>query len=175
MLLNCFVSACFSVGYDEDYWDSFGYLVAILVVVQLTTLLLMYFPMDRILYLLRTAFFPTKVLAKIASSESRITFLQGQVQYLVNKGLDAKITGNISGLGCDDMSDDDENKDVEKAPLIEHGQEKTRRLTLSWSNITLKLKSNNNVLVDSVSGKVRQGKCLALMGPSGIRPVHICI
>lgn len=144
------------VGFDENYWNSYGYLVALLVTFELLVLFLMYFPMERMSYRLHTAFFPTQVLSKIASSESRIRSLQGRVQYLVNKDLGITTTPNMSALDC---------KDDEHDPLL--GGQPPKKLTLSWRNITLKLKSNGNTLVDNVSGRIEQGKCLALMGPSG--------
>lgn len=38
---------------------------------------------------------------------------------------------------------------------------------LVWSNITLKLRTNDKVLVDGVSGVAQPGQVLAIMGPSG--------
>jgi ABC-type multidrug transport system ATPase subunit len=144
------------VGFDENYWNSYGYLVALLVAFELLVLVLMYYPIERISYRIHTAFFPTQVLSKIASSESRIRSLQGRVQYLVNKDLGLITTPNMSAMDC---------KDDEHDPLL--GGQPPKKLTLSWRNITLKLKSNGNTLVDNVSGRIEQGKCLALMGPSG--------
>lgn len=146
------------MGEDENYWNSYGYLVALLVSFQLLVLFFMYFPIERIMFKVNTAFFPTQVLAKIASSESRIRSLQGRVQYLVNKELGIVTNTKEETTGCQD------DEESENDPLLG----KTRkRLTLSWRHITLKLKTNDQVLVDDVSGKIEQGKCLALMGPSG--------
>lgn len=162
-----------NVGPNENYWNSYAYLIALLVAFELAVLFLMYYPIDKIKFWLSTSFFPTKVLAKIADSESRIRFLRGQVQHLIDKDINMQEQGGYNKKAADKMDCGADEEDGDHAPLLgADGEAATahaapKKLTFSWRNITLKLKGNGKVLVDNVSGKVDQGKCLALMGPSG--------
>jgi ABC-type lipoprotein export system ATPase subunit len=156
------------IGNDESYWNSFGYLVVLFVGFELTVLLFMYFPVERIIFTLQQQIHSPTLMKEIISSHLEIRALKGKVMVLIQQRLkhlnadadvDEKSHGNFRVLPQDDIDYSDPEQ------VVPHRSSDT--CTLSWKNLNLVLKNKDTKLIDNASGYVDSGRVLALMGPSG--------
>lgn len=160
---------------DETYWKSFGYVVALFAGFRLASLLLMYFPFDRIVFALQQQYHSPDVLMEVISSHLKIKQLEQRVARLMGYRHAYEAVAQTEGTGI-----------VETVPLSPQRSPSKRipataaaaqaqappagddhTLRLSWTNLDLVLKNGGKKLIDNVSGSVQAGKVLALMGPSG--------
>lgn len=134
-----------------SYWTSFGYLVLIYVCFKLLILLLLYYPWDRITYLLRSTLTNTSDKTALAAtlSDARIA---------------AKALRTVQSAAKLAVVDSEEKVDGDLK--IEVSSEDPTA-ALSWTHLSVVLPKTQQVLIDDSSGIVKSGRILALMGPSG--------
>jgi energy-coupling factor transporter ATP-binding protein EcfA2 len=160
----------------ETLWRPFGYLVLLWAGFQVCILLLSFFPVERLTFMLREAYYSPHILSEIAGSKQKIFKLERKVRIL----LEEKFTRDgFSTLPTSEEEEVDEEANVQGKGSS--SQKNTPRTTprntprnapntaLIWNNVQLVLKNKKNpkVLIDKVSGSVQSGRVLALMGPSG--------
>ena len=152
---------------NESNWTNYGYLVTLLVIFRLFVLILMYYPVENIIFRVQSWWSSPDMLGVIVANTLRIRRLEGQVGSLIKcyiaqsetKDGDVKCSKGYSQrfepVSTEDDDEDDINRVSSKASLV-------------WNKLSLKLKTNaSRVLIDNVSGSVECGRVLALMGPSG--------
>lgn len=147
----------------ETLWRPFGYLVLLWAAFQAFILVLSFFPVDRLTFMLRQAYYSPHILSEIASSKQKIFKLERKVRIL----LEEKISRDgFSPLSTEDV---DEEANEQGATSGSSAVGNFPATALIWKDVklTLKNKANPKVLIDNVSGSVMSGRVLALMGPSG--------
>lgn len=152
---------------DESYWKSFGYLVALFAGFRLGVLLFMYFPFEQVVFKVQRWMHSPAVLSELVDSHLKIMQLEQRVAYLLRHSFDsdyAKVPTNESTSGNPEEVEEF-GAQKEEDVLVSGGD--SNQLRLSWTNLDLVLKRGGKKLIDNVSGSVRAGKVLALMGPSG--------
>ena len=171
-----------SIKESETLWRPFGYLVLLWAGFQACILLLSFFPVERLTFMFREAYYSPHILTEIASSKQKIFKLERKVQILLQ---DKFVHEGFVALPTSEEVGDD---DVEASLHGDRGRgskkgtprttphttprgtpRKSSNTALIWDNVSLVLKNKSNpkVLIDDVSGSVQSGRVLALMGPSG--------
>ena len=149
----------------ESMWRSFIYLAILWAGFQVFLLLLTAYPVQRLIFLIREAYYSPHILSEIASSKQKIFMLERKVHVLLQE----KFARDDYELLQQSKNDIEEN--ASKSALNDDDQVVSRTVNsaLSWHNIRLVLKGagDQKVLIDNVSGTVQSGRVLALMGPSG--------
>jgi hypothetical protein len=164
------------VGVNDNYWYYFGYLCAIAVCLKLIVLFLSIHPFDRIVYSFQhltskdsgsstdlKAAFESRRVCKAASGDS--------------KGSYAQVTGTAS-TGSEDrpvpppLAVSPTGKSMQivsprEGSFKEKSFHSKATACLSWKNMSVILPKTGAKLIDNVSGFVKSGRTLALMGPSG--------
>jgi ABC-type lipoprotein export system ATPase subunit len=199
-----------NVPYDESYWKSFGYLVALFAGFRLSSMVLMFFPFEAIVFSIQKMYHSPELLSAILTSQLKIIQLEQRMSVLLgasrqsspsavtayqpvatsdgtfSSSAAAAPAGGVSppmgSPGTSSSSDRPSVKrgnshtnhsaapnlskaaDADSAAVDLPSQSTTR---LAWKNLDLVLKKGGKKLIDNVSGSVRAGKVLALMGPSG--------
>lgn len=172
-----------AVPTDESYWKSFGYLVALFVGFRLTSLLLMYYPFEHIVFAVQKQLNSPHVLMEVITSHLKIKQLEQRVARLMSHRnayeAVALTDGTVQTMTMPgDMQRSGSSKRIPVAavnakspvpikPAATTEAQDDQALRLSWTNLDLVLKNGGKKLIDNVSGSVKAGKVLALMGPSG--------
>jgi ABC-type glutathione transport system ATPase component len=156
------------VPLDETYWKSFGYVVALFAGFRLSVMLLMYFPVDQIVFYLKEVWNSPNLLTEVIASHLKIEQLEQRVARLINREHSytrVPVTPKLNPVA---------DADGEVVPVVVPqtaaevaSAEEKCNTRLTWTNLDLVLKKGGKKLIDNVSGSVRAGKVLALMGPSG--------
>lgn len=166
---------------DESYWKSFGYLVALFAGFRLASLLMMYFPFEHMVFAAQKLLNSPDVLMEVITSHLKIQQLEQRVHRLMSHRIAyesvAQADGTVetipSGVQRSGSSKRIAAAAVHaKSPVPIKDQQADaaaaeQSLRLSWTNLDLVLKKGGKKLIDNVSGSVKAGKVLALMGPSG--------
>lgn len=165
---------------EESPWNSYGYLVALFVILRFSSLFLMYYPFEKIIFTLQKLYYSPHILSEILTNHLQVRTLRGQVFYLLHTSNDveekedkiriekAYSTKLIASKAADSDSDaETSHASMSKAPSLRIADEPLKS-SLVWKNLSLKLKTGSKAtLIDDVSGSVECGTVLALMGPSG--------
>jgi len=155
---------------NESKWIPFAYLVLIFVVLRFALLVLMYYPVEKILFWIITTF-------KMHDDDDVTIDSSKFVQVDVNDskkddassivvGTDTTPKGDKSNncLFIDGYHDNNNNNYYNNN--INDGIP-VAGCCLEWKNLSVILKKKGTVLIDKVSGVALPGRILALMGPSG--------
>lgn len=147
------LSVAQGVGPDESHWIDFVYLLIIWICLKLGVALLTYYPLDRLYYM--AAVLMTK---NMDSNQGSVAVTKtspsgGEAQYGAAPHVDPE--EGIGNRGTGQMM-----RERSFHTADESG-------TLSWNDFSVILPKTGARLVDSVSGFVKSGRILALMGPSG--------
>lgn len=147
----------------------------------------MYVPVQKVVFYLQKRFHNPDLLMELMSSHLKVLKLEQRVKRLVKQKNVPNFEGEENNIRrcCPQQKQgeqkhtDDDADDVEavggdeKAALLtaEKGADDSgsggSSLRLSWKDLDLVLKKGGKKLIDNVSGSVRAGRVLALMGPSG--------
>jgi ABC-type multidrug transport system ATPase subunit len=152
---------------DETMWRAFSLLVLLWAGFQLLVLLLSYFPVERLIFMLREAYYSPHILSEIASSKQKIFKLERKVRILLEDKFNRDGFSELSTVDMDEEANlQDSGSGSRKNSLRSHPPANT---ALIWKDVNLVLKNPKNpkVLIDKCSGSVQSGRVLALMGPSG--------
>eukprot|EP01038_Epipyxis_sp_PR26KG_P013595 gene13595-18245_t len=134
------------IGHNLGYWKYFGFLCCIFVGFKLCIIFLVYYPWERILY--KVNYFLS--FADVKKDPEAVKMSVDAKK----KGLGREIS---SPKGYLETTSKDEKNAAESA---------SSGLGLTWTKLSLVL-PNGKKLIDDVSGYVRIGRVLALMGVSG--------
>jgi ABC-type multidrug transport system fused ATPase/permease subunit len=166
----------------ESKWVPFGYLVLILVCFRFACLLLMFYPVKKIMSGL-TDFFCGISSKGILDGKIRTRKVECQLNtFITNHNVmdeekrsllakDEFIHPNtLIHQHSKKMTDIlDEMEDDQLLNLFQFNNPNAKnQYCLEWKNLSVNLKKNNKVLINNVSGVALPGRILALMGPSGI-------
>jgi len=138
------------VGVNDSYWTYFGYLVLLFVCLKSIVVLFTYIPVDRVWFKLHLLVFGPPVMeapSTPAGSPSKPADIRTQ-------SIDGVIVPAEAVIPCSPFR----QKSVDDMEEVS---------ALSWSDFSVILPKTGAKLVDNVSGFVRSGSILALMGPSG--------
>lgn len=135
------------VGDAESHWVVFGYLAAIYVSLKCGCALLTYYPPIRLYYL-------AEVWWKNMFAGDRGVYA----------GRDMT-TGDVKYTHPPDVAPEADARGASVSRMKSFHADESG--TLSWSNFSVILPKTGARLVDNVSGFVKSGRILALMGPSG--------
>mmetsp|Transcript_17556 Transcript_17556/g.33104 ORF Transcript_17556/g.33104 Transcript_17556/m.33104 type:complete len:1326 (-) Transcript_17556:147-4124(-) len=151
----------------ETMWRPFGYLLLLWVAFQTLILLLSYFPVERLTFMLRQAYYSPHILSEIANSKQKIFKLERKVRILLEEKLARD--GGFTAVATDEELDEETGRENGSMHGGELSSTVAPNTALVWKDVqlTLKNKKNPKVLIDRVSGSVQSGRVLALMGPSG--------
>ena len=166
------------VSVDDNYWYYFGYLCAITVCLKLLVLLLSVHPFDRIVYAMQHLMaksdttHSTDLKAAFDTSRSRKT-TSGD-----SKGSYVQVVGNAATATEDRPAPTSTHSAAPTGKSMQvvsprEGSFKDKSFhskataCLSWKNMSVILPKTGAKLIDNVSGFVKSGRILALMGPSG--------
>lgn len=184
------------VGTTDRADKYFGILVAIFLICRLSQLALMYYPVKRMTFMLREVVFGP-IVKEVLATRNTVKRLEGQLRFFMARSRgkyisspstssahvtvengqmgSAKTSNGYRPVGdSDDVMDTIEDLgvvgDVEKL-IVGGGARKDGNENemdgLTWTNLSVILPSNGKRLIDSVTGGVKRGRVLALMGPSG--------
>lgn len=169
----------------ESAYQSYFYLLILFAVFRLSSLVLMYFPPEKLVFIVRSWWNMPEISASIVEANLKVRRLEGQVSQLIHcyihRASDPVPTADETSplmssekLTCSAGYKQRCGKPVESTgstdgrPASTSGVEiQDKTASLVWKNLNLKLKGKGKVLVDNVSGSVECGRVLALMGPSG--------
>jgi hypothetical protein len=148
------------VGTDDSYWYYFAYLVAIFLGFKALNIALIYYPIDRIMYKI----FHTR---KLSPEEHELELQQYSQKR--RAGETAAAPSSAAGGGYSKVLAGDSNADKSENKVEMKRQESFTfaNCALSWSHLNVVLPKTGQKLIDDVTGFVRRGRTLALMGPSG--------
>eukprot|EP01041_Mallomonas_annulata_P005158 gene5158-10306_t len=178
------------ISYSMSHWDAFGYLVLIYVCFRLAGLVLMFFPLEVVMYRLTSTvclFYTSSKStlngsSSISSTGSNIDeeaspgSVRGQEGQLVISHASMMNLSTIfkekvvttSTSDADAASYDIESTAVSLDDVFAVDTSRIASTScLMWESLSLKLKSKGTMLIDNVSGIAKCGRVLALMGPSG--------
>eukprot|EP00599_Poterioochromonas_sp_BG-1_P003195 CAMPEP_0173133204 /NCGR_PEP_ID=MMETSP1105-20130129/595_1 /TAXON_ID=2985 /ORGANISM="Ochromonas sp., Strain BG-1" /LENGTH=1323 /DNA_ID=CAMNT_0014044843 /DNA_START=330 /DNA_END=4298 /DNA_ORIENTATION=+ len=177
---------------DESKWIPFGYLVLIFAVCRLASLFLMYYPVQRIMYVIQD-FFSGISSRGILDNQIGLRRVEGQMNsFLASHHINQLKSKEDSKL--DSVDEEEQMLDrhgsnpalirqeslttskriselvltnCSKESIVRHFRLNREGSCLRWKNLSVKLKKDKKVLINSVSGVALPGRILALMGPSG--------
>lgn len=153
---------------DESKWIPFGYLVLIFAGLRLSILFLMYYPVDRLHYMLAD-WHNGIVMRGILDTRIALRRVQGQLgayialrvsedsngSWVQRSNKSNNVAGEEAGSGDSQVSPFGPDSVIASGPC------------LVWNNLSVVLKGKGTKLIDNVSGVAFPGRILALMGPSG--------
>lgn len=169
----------------ESPWRSYLYLMILFAAFRLCSLVLMYFPPEKLSFIICSWYRMPEISMAILEANLKVRRLEGQVGQLIhcyvyrastpetNEDEASSLIPASEKLTCSAgykqrCGKPDVKHDSTSRPASTSGvQMQQKTASLVWKNLTLKLKNTNKVLVDNVSGSVETGRVLALMGPSG--------
>jgi len=167
---------------SDSHWTSFGYLVLIFIVFRLLILFLMYFPVERITFMI-TEWWTAGTTKEILAARIDIRRIEGQLTSFMaisQGGIVAKRILDRRPFSAEhrdeyapmfDESETNSNGTGGASHFIHHNQHnhkgKRNEPCLTWKNLDVVLKNKGTKLIDNVSGTARASRVLALMGPSG--------
>ena len=156
------------VDVNESKWIHFGYLVLIFVVLRLLSLLLLYFPSDRV-WLLMTRQWYALLESRTSGKETRkpnlrvaargsfrlsVLHLKSEVRPFDDISVSGRVGRTPGGISRGSDIDGNAHK-----VLLES--------SLTWRRVSATVSSDGKRILDNVSGIARSGRVLAIMGPSG--------
>lgn len=173
------------VGTEESPAKYLGILIAIFAFCRLAQLLFMYYPVKRVMFNIRNYMFGPLVREVIASG-NRLSRVEGQLRSFMSRSRgkydgsaeahhEAHHAADMTPLVYEDATNDAIAElgvagDVEKMHRPNNNasaDDADRSDGLTWTNLSVILPATGAKLIDNVTGGVKRGRVLALMGPSG--------
>lgn len=157
---------------NESKWVPFGYLVLIFVVFRLGVLFLMYYPVEKIAYMIQDWYAGISS-RSILDTQLGLRRVEGQLNAYIamhnqvdaEEGLLSKKTPQVTFSKKSVQGKFgkllEQDVDTSTMPPIAEGS------CLEWKNLSVILPKNGKKLISSVSGVALPGRVCALMGPSG--------
>ena len=143
------------IGHKRSFWTSFGYMLCILACFKIGIYILTLYPWERIVYHVRMWTDSTtheSHQAILASTRAQI-----KESKKIAKGAEADGSVALAVLPVDDVTTTDAREERVSGSTP----------ALTWTHMSVVLPKKKTVLIDNVSGMVKCGRVLALMGPSG--------
>jgi hypothetical protein len=139
------------IGREQSYWDYFGYLCAIYVAFKIAIAVLTYYPWPRLQYRLTRLISSSSLKSEAPPSQNAYARASN------NADTPPQQSNNPQAVLPQKMN-------IERKKSF-HADSSSS--SLCWTDFSVILPKTGAKLVDNVSGHVKAGRILALMGPSG--------
>ncbi|CAM9511546.1 unnamed protein product, partial [Ectocarpus sp. 12 AP-2014] len=160
-------------GLSGNKWNFLGHTIALIVVFRAGVFFFLKFPKEDIIHAIKSRL-ASPVVSTSLQHQSEIQMLWGEIVKLKKAATlpvapaameeaTAKPSTQLQRRATLNALREEGEGMVPSGNSAENAQEKA----LVFRDITLKLRSKEKILIDSVTGKATAGRVLALMGPSG--------